>query len=489
MGGRVSSGTALASEGSLSVRLTAHPLQRSGAFALALLAAKEQKQKLRAAKHPEALTPADIRAANELMTRDLDATVELADAKQPGGFWLGASYLLWPNSPLNTTNRKRMSVAQRRERLYEWRALPEVETVVNAPCVLCGHGACGWYGKVDIPLAASASHRNTTVPRHEGAALCRGCLLSFYALPYACVINGGRAAVVHSWDDAFLATTSRLQVWQMLGRSLLSSGASPATRVPYARQRRAVDALRGYEEALTDGVELLVFSNSNNEQELTVHSLEHPLAEWVRASADGDHSAGWRFLCRAHHSDKVPGASMLARNLFDQPLWVVSSAATYLRRLTEKTSGVPGESPVLAQTCFSYSTKVLMTTETEARQIRRLARRIAEAVHDTEPTELKKYFQANRAAKTLKAWLRRQATDSALDPESTEPFVTEQQWLLLFDSEERSYLHRDLLFLGVLGELHELAPAWRDDPDARRDLEEASGVNDETDPDEEDWKP
>ncbi|KUP98493.1 hypothetical protein [Thermobifida cellulosilytica] len=66
----------------LSIRLTAHPMQRAGAFALALLAADGR---LRAMKHPEELTPQEIRAANQVMTKDLEATVHAADAKQPGG--------------------------------------------------------------------------------------------------------------------------------------------------------------------------------------------------------------------------------------------------------------------------------------------------------------------------------------------------------------------------------------------------------------------
>ncbi|WP_285757136.1 hypothetical protein [Nocardiopsis ansamitocini] len=440
-------------------------------------------------KHPQELTDEELRAANTLMTGHLEATVELVDSKQPGGFWLGASYLFWPNCPLNTTNRKKMSVEERREELLKWRDVPEVDAVLDAPCVLCGVAACGWFGKVDVPLAASVSYRNTTVPGHEGMALCRGCLLSFYALPYACVVSGGRAALIHSWDDEFLSETVGVQARRMLKRSVFSPGSSavPAAKsMAYSRQRRVVEALRAYEGDLVDGVELMVFSNSNKEQELTVHAIDQPAAEWISASAYDRHKQGWVFLARAHHSPKVPGASMLARNLFDRPLWVVSSASSYLRDLTEKKTGVPGEGPALAQACFSYSTRVLMTTETDAAAIRQLARRIAETVDTEDAGELKKYFQAHRSPKGLRAWLRNKSTQHMLRSSSPEPFVTEQQWLLLFDSEERNYLHRDLLFVGMLAELHELAPAWRDDPEQRSALEEESGVNDDVDEKEED---
>lgn len=39
---------------------------------------------------------------------------------------------------------------------------------------MCGRAACGFYGKVDVPLGVSTAHRNTTARGHEGLALCRG---------------------------------------------------------------------------------------------------------------------------------------------------------------------------------------------------------------------------------------------------------------------------------------------------------------------------
>lgn len=466
-------------ESTLSIRLTAHPMQRAGAFALALLAAEGR---LRAMKHPEELTPEEIRFANDVMTADLEATVDAADSEQPGGFWLSISYMFWPNCPINPTNRKKLRREELRDKLHQWRDLPDTETLLEAPCVLCGRRACGWYGKVDIPLAASASYRNTTVPGHEGLALCRGCLLSFYAVPYACEIGGGRAALVHTWDDRFLAYVTGRQARRMLGKASLTSAATSSS-LPNSRQCRVVEALRGYEEDLTDGVELLVFTNSNKEQELTVQSLEQPLAEWIRESAHGPHTVGWNYLCRAHHTEKTPGIFRLAGNLFDKPHHLVSSAVSYTSRITEETERVPGEILALAETCFSYASKVLMLSETESHEIRKLAHKIAEEVSG-DLSELKKYLQAQKQPKTLREWLHRKAVDTTLRSRTREPFVTEQQWLLLFDSEERNYLHRDLLFLGVLAKVHELSPAWRDDPNARQELEEVIDSNG-TDVDEE----
>jgi len=51
------------------------------------------------------------------------------------------------------------------------------------------------------------------------------------------------------------------------------------------------------------------------------------------------------------------------------------------------------------------------------------------------------------------------------------PFVTPEQWRLLFDPDERGWLHQDLLFISVLAQLHRRG--WRaDDAGARDDLDD-----------------
>jgi hypothetical protein len=44
------------------------------------------------------------------MYSDLDLTADAVDSNGPNGFWLGASYLFWPNSRVpNTTNRRKIT--------------------------------------------------------------------------------------------------------------------------------------------------------------------------------------------------------------------------------------------------------------------------------------------------------------------------------------------------------------------------------------------
>ena len=442
------------------VALTAHPLQRVGAFALGALAGADA---------PEAMTGAQFERAAAVMADDVLATADLDDAKSEGGFWLGVSYLMWPNSAMNPTARKKLTKPQRRERIRAWRTYPQSRLAV--PCALCGRAACGFFGKVDVPLGASTEHRNTTVPGHGGLALCTGCLASFHALPYGCQISAGRASALHSWDDAFLRHTIAMQVPRTRRQLTISSGAGGA--VPYAREVAALRRLRSYEERLRAGVELYVFTNSNREQSLDVYALQQPLAEWLRASMLGDRAGeGFRYLVRAHWTEKVPGLALLARNAFREPERILGRAVGYVAGLALESGAPPAETVALAGVCFSFATEVLQVQERDAERIKELAGRIAGLIAaQPEPGRLKKYEAAQRDSRQLQAYLKREAVDLALHSGQAQPLVTGEQWRLLFEPDGQSWLHRDLLFISVLQGLAErgwkLGTGPADDPAAR----------------------
>jgi hypothetical protein len=442
------------------VTLTAHhPLQRAGAFALAALARRER---------PDQLSEADFQQASAAMLDDLLPTIAVEDAKVPGGFWLGVSQKFWPNSPTDTTRaRKIRTPRQREDTLREWRKLPGPETVIGVPCNLCGGDACGFYGKVDVPLGASKLYRNTTARGHDGLALCRGCLLSFHALPYACAVANGRASLLHSWDNDFMARTVGTQVRRMRRDAVLAAGVFGA-KIPYARQVAALRRIRGYSEPVTAGIDLMVFSNSNREQALEVHSMSQPLAEWIRAVHYEGPPHGWQYLVRAHHGAKIRGQSALARNLFDDPRRIVQVAAAYLTAHAEELKVPPGETPDLAATITHYAIKVLDVTTSDADQIRQLAENVAAAAGESKG-EFGKFVQACRERRDLQQWLRRQAIGQVKFTKTPDAFVTERQWRLLFDAGDDGFLNRDLLLICVLEAIHRSDPKWRENnPDARR---------------------
>lgn len=453
------------------VTLTPHPLQRVGAFALAQLAG---------VKHPEEIEETELQNAVSVMHSDLYLTTDAVDSSARNGFWLGASYLFWPNSRVpNTTNRKKLTVTERRELLRQWRTLPGPAETIKAPCALCGRGACGFYGKVDVALGASVNYRNTSPRGHDGLALCRGCLASFHALPYGCAIARGRAAVLHSWDDQFLERWVARQVHRTRQGADVAAGRFGDSR-PYARQVAALTGIRAYDMRLTAGVDLMVFSNSNKEQSLDVYAMSLPLAEWVRMIRHRpEMAAGWRYLVRAHYGPAVPGWSALARNLFAQPVRVVATAAAYLRSHAGDLRVPPVEAPDLGTVCRDYAIEVLEMQKSDADEIRQLARNVAGEAGQDE-SGFMQFVVATRKTSELKRWLRGKAIGQVRFSQAPEAFISERQWRLLFDSPDDGFLNRDLLLICALEEVHGLDPKWRtDDPAARAGFEGESRDNDD----------
>jgi hypothetical protein len=301
-----------------------------------------------------------------------------------------------------------------------------------------------------------------------------GRLASFHALPYGCAIAGGRAAVLHSWDDTFLQREVARQVQRTRQEAAVAAGRFGEKRA-YARQVAALIRVRAYDMKLTEGVDLMVFSNSNKEQTLDVHAMSQPLAEWVRVTPHRPElAAGWRFLVRAHHGPKVPGWSALARNLFGQPRRVVAVAAAYLRGRADDLRVPPGESPDLAIVCLDYATRVLEMQKSDADEIQLLAKKVAGEA-GVDEGQFMQFVVATRKTSDLQKWLRGKAINQVRFRRAPEAFISERQWRLLFDSAD-GYLHRDLLLICVLEQIHKDDPKWRtDDPAARSELDDKLG--------------
>jgi hypothetical protein len=426
--------TALASP----VLLTAHPLQRIGACALAALGGVDD---------PAKVTDVVFEAARARMVRDVGAAAE--DTEGLASFWLSVSYMMWPNSPVNPTARGKQPVQERRDRISAWRDYPPDS--LEVPCALCGRPGCGFYGKVDVPLGASTAHRNTTAPGHAGLPLCRACLAAFHALPYGCALGGGRAAALHSWDDDFLRKSVRRQVGRTTRQATAGQLAGGA-RVPYAREVAALRGLRDYEQRISEGVDLYVFSNSNRGQFLDVQSLSQPLANWLRdAIRDSGHRDGLQYLIRAHWTPTVPGSCLLARNAFREPARILARARGYLSGLAGEKGGPPAETVALAGLCVSFATEVLGVEERDMKQIQELGGRIAELLaRDPQRGTVKKYEHVHRNSRDLQAWLRRNGVSWLTEAGQTQPLVTAEQWRLLFDPDARAWFYQDLLLISVL---------------------------------------
>ena len=437
---------------SWAVELTASPLQRVGAFALAGLVNLE---------HPQEFAPDSFERAVETMTAHLLGTAGLAKAGDTGGYWLSASYLLWPNSPLNPTNRGRQTVAQRRAAITAWRTRPDAASAPDAPCVYCGRPACGWYGKVDIPLGASVAYRNTTAHGHQGTPLCYPCLACLWAFPYGARLSGGRAAVIHSWDDDFLGAVTR-RVLRQTSR-LWSLGMPKGVKSgPYERELAVLREIGDYGLPLRAPVELMVLSNSNKEQFLDVQEMGQPVAEWLRSTVNTRHAAGYRALVETQGTQRVPGEAFLAKRAFSDPVAVLDFAVRHVARGIGERALLPPVAPELGRILHSYCREVLSMEDKDVQRVVVLAERVAGVLGATNsPGPFREFIRANGRGGSLNGWFRARSVDGLLDPKrpgDAPAFLATAEYRLLFE-DERSWHWRQLLLYRVIEEL--IRAGWR----------------------------
>nr|WP_055506818.1 hypothetical protein [Nonomuraea pusilla] len=431
------------------LELTAHPLQRIGAYALSILAR---------CSDPRQVTQEALGKAMDEITEHAVTAALVRDTKREDAFWLKSSLSFFPNSPMFHPSNGKKSDTQIEEAVRRWRTMPKPAEHLEVPCVLCGRQAVKFFGKLDVPLAESHIYRNTTPRGHEGLALCWPCVCSFYALPYGCRLTGGPAIALHSWDERFLANTVSRQVSQ--NRQNFAMG-TPAPG-PRAREIVALWALRHYGERVTSGVDLLVFSNNNKGQSLEVHALEQPLAEWLRRTSQMPqrrHAFG--ALLRAHRVGDQPGIVSLARNAFRSPDRILGTCARYLAARVNDTSQVPDDASALAELCFSFVTEVMNVNEKDLAEIRATASRVATLLMpETSGGKLKQLYATLKEPSRMRSWLQSRAVTWTLNPPkeggADGPLVTARAFGLLFDpsADNPAWFHRQMLIMAVLEELH-----------------------------------
>ncbi|WP_405856972.1 hypothetical protein OG407_09885 [Streptomyces sp. NBC_01515] len=451
--------------------LTAHPLQRIGAYALAALADRNR---------PEDLEPEDFNDAVEQMDRHAIQAALLRDSKAANGFWLKSSLSLFPNSPMNHNSNGRRSDDAIRERIRTWHALADPATWPGVGCVLCGRPAVDFFGNRDVVLAESVSYRNTTPRGHAGMALCRPCHVSFYALPYGSQLTGGSSIAVHSWDERFL----KRAVTRQVDRSLrLAETGDPSRRQTDVREVVALTSMRRYGERITDGVDLLVYNNFNGKPSLEAHSLEQPLAEWLRmTSRDPELRRGFTALLRAHATKIDPGVVALARNAFRDPARILARSVRYLGRLVTGTAPDRERVAALAALLYSFATEVMLMNEKDLSEIRSTAGRIARLLsEETSGGKLRKFRADLKDSPKLRSWLTSRGVQWAVKPPkgSEGPLVTERAFTLLFapGADNPAWFHRDLLLVGVLEELSRLGWQAKEDTDEEEGDEELDALD------------
>ncbi|GAA1244959.1 hypothetical protein GCM10009665_39770 [Kitasatospora nipponensis] len=444
--------------------LTAHPLQRVGAFALAALATSADRTA------PTELPAAGFERAVAEVTGDAVRAALVRDSKGANGFWLKASYSFFPNAPMNHPSNGKRSDAEVGDAVRRWRAAPDRDGWPAVDCVLCGRQAVGFFGKRDVALAESEAYRNSTPRGHEGMALCRPCLQSFYALPYGCRLTGGSSIALHSWDEDFLLDAITRQVDH--NRTIAATG-DAGKRQGEVREVVALTALRTHVRPMNASVDLLVFNNNNRGQLLEVHSLEQPLAEWLRRTQRlARRRRGFTALVKGHASASTPGLVALARNAFREPSRIVSAGLRRLLHLVGRAGGLD-EAGDLAQLLYSFATEVMLMTEKDLSEIRAAAHNVATLLAvETSGGRLRTFRTLFREPRRLRGWLTGAGVQWAIKPPAdipVGPFVSERAFVLLFDpgQDNAAWFHRDVFLVAVLEELARRgwAPKDKDETD------------------------
>ncbi|MEV1008637.1 hypothetical protein [Streptomyces sp. NPDC049881] len=452
--------------------LTSHPLQRLGAHALAALA--------EAKGGPEEVDAAGFQSAMRQVIQDAERA-SVRESKAPDGFWQKASLSFFPNSPMNHPGRRKGKTADGhaktdadvREAVRSWLTIPDPSRWPAVGCVLCGRDAVGFFGKRDVVLAESESYRNSTPRGHEGVALCWPCLCCFYALPYGCQLTGGSSVALHSWDEGFVRRTVRDQVRR--NRQLALTG-QESDRHAEVREVVALYALKHYSERITDGVELLVFNNNNRGQLLESHELQQPLAEWLRKTTRlSGRMRGFQALVMAHATKQLAGIVVLARNAFYTPTRVVTTGVNHLADCLMRRSQDHAGTHALADLLKSFVTEVMQMNEKDLTEIRATARKLGGLLNSATGRGPLRELRAHlRNSTQLRSWMTRHAVLWAGAPHEEfgdEPLMSTRLAVLLFDPspDNPTWLHRDLLFVGVLEELARLGWRAKDDDEEKDD--------------------
>lgn len=448
------------------VRLSPHPLQRVGAFALAHLAG---------VPHPSAITDAQL---DDVVARITDHAIEAARVKaasgnpDPGAYWWKMLFACYPNAPETHAQRHKPrgspEASGLEQRVREGRTLPGEPLDPSLPCVFCAAPAVRRVGKVEFPLLASVEHRNVTARGVAGFPLCRGCLASGWAIPYASR-HYGLLALFDSSDEEIAAEFAAEAVDANLQMIEVKATAPPA-REKRGPEEVAVTVLRGHGSQARAGprpedfVSLVLFRNGNQEPELSLRYMDGRRCNFVCALDDQQTvSWGWqtatRLLTAVDRNGAITrhGLTALARALFDQ------SDATFLQQLTAaaRRSVGSGGAARLDDLAIHYVRKVSAVQDHEIAQITTVAQRVAGLLaSEGAKGPFHEFARAQARPAELRRWFKKQAVRWLLHEGQGEPLLSPEEFLTLFP-EDGGWWQRDLLFIAVVADLH--ARGWRPD--------------------------
>ncbi len=294
--------------------LTHHPLQRTGAWAVAILADRDR---------PDNVTVADLDAVAARLVRDI-VRASIADKNHPAYDWWKVLYALFPNAKPTHASRPRDAAVLTGEVKRFFTA--ERADAVLRPCVFCGAPAQALWSKSMLPMFDTTKFLNTLPPRAAGWPVCRTCRIAVWAMPYGAAVTAGSATVLTCDSgplerDFVVRNCERAARIQQTGFSSLPSNASPEAVTLLALRSYATRADTKPQPVTTT---LWMFKNDNQEPWLRVTATRLAVVGFLRAlPANNNANRGWQRLEHALTRRTADGTVVrsgrdaIARTLFE----------------------------------------------------------------------------------------------------------------------------------------------------------------------------
>ncbi len=289
--------------------LTHHPLQRTGARAVTILAKRDR---------PDDVTPPDLDEVAALIVKDV-VRAAVASKEDPAYDWWKILYALFPNAKPTHASRPRdpAVLTPAVEELFA----EEQTGMVLRPCTFCGSAASTLWSKSMLPMFDTTKFVNTLPPRTAGWPVCRACRIALWAMPYGAAVTAGSATVLTCDNDAveheFVVTNcERTARIRQTGFSSLPSNASP--------EWITLETLREHAFSHPAATTLWMFKNDNQDPWLRVTETRLAVVNFLQVlPSDRDANRGWKRLQRVstrvspegtvtHH-----GRDVVAKMLFD----------------------------------------------------------------------------------------------------------------------------------------------------------------------------
>lgn len=310
-------------------KLTApsHPVQRCGAWAVAVLAGRES---------PEAVTQDDLDTAAERLTSDV---VRAATAPKDGsGYdWWKVLFALYPNAKPTHALRSHDPDVLRPGVAAMF--APDPPTGAFRPCTFCSQPSPVLWAKSTLPMFDTTKAVNSLPPRTAGWPVCRACRVAVWALPYGAWLTAGSATVMTCDNAAVMRSFTRRNAdraskIQQLGFDGLPANAAAETITLAALRANAADA--------PAGATLWMFKNDNQDPWLRVTATSGGTPTFLRRMyAEPDCRWGWGALQAAlTRRDKegrvtTSGAAEAAKTLFEPEGQPPGRLLRTLRNLTD----------------------------------------------------------------------------------------------------------------------------------------------------------